>query len=382
MTPATRVATRFKLSMSKARSANQEDVLPILNSFRRVVEVMEKKLGELEAAPSDSLTPFRAAVYMPGVFEVLQKAGVARLFWGVLQQYKIQSSKDRKLIEQASKEFAKGRIQKAKREVAMAVLKKKIDDYKSYLDAAERIINKGEHHLDEASGTTEAAGCFTLINAGGFSPQQMADVVKVVELASSMIKSKGFGKLCYGTVQVTNTVGRSAQVLAFYVLQTDEMYVRGNLKGKQGPAVSTVIHELGHRLHHKFLHSKDAEIQSLYKSLLKGDEAALADALADKSNWPKPGELHEEGGKVYEVERVGLNRSLDYTVEVHLKQDPKVKASIALRSWLNVKGLKKETFVSPYARTSYGENFAEMFAHYVQGTLPDGQTQMLEAIIK
>lgn len=329
------------------------------------------------------MTDLRAAVFIPSVFEVFQRIGGAhRIFWGILQQYKISSASDRKLIEQASQEFSKQRIQKPKREVALAALKKKAELYRSFLEAAERVIQKGELHSDAASGTTDAAGCFTLVNAGGFSPQQMADVVKVVDKASTLIKSKGFGKICYGTIQVTNTVGRSAQVLAFYTPGTDEFFVRGNLKGKQGPAVSTIIHELGHRLHHKFLKSKDAEIQSLYQALLKSDETALKEALADKSKWPKPGDLHEENGKIYVVDRVGLNRTYDYVVQVHRQDEPLAKGSMNLAAWIDRKGLKKENFVSPYARTSYSENFAEMFDHYVEDTLSDGQVQMFEAIVK
>jgi hypothetical protein len=363
--------------------ADAEDITSFIEGFRRALEVMEKKWVELNATRDDKMTAYRAAVYIPSAFEVLQKLGKAhRIFWGILQQYRISAAADRKLIEQASKEFAKDRIQKPKPEVALEALRKKLDLYRSYLEAADRIIKKGERHSDEAAGTLNTAGCFTLVNAGGFSPQQMADVVKVVEKASSLLKAKGFGKVCYGNIQVTNTVGRSSTVLAFYVIQTDELFVRGNLKGKQGPAVSTVIHELGHRLHRKFLMSKDDQIKSMYQALLKGDEAALKEAMDDKANWPQPGATHEESGKIYEVEKVVLNRNLDYVVQVHLKDAPNVKASISLRSWISVKGLKKETFVSAYARTSDGENFAEMFDHYVEGTLPDGQVQMFEAIVK
>jgi len=374
---------RIPESYDRRKLAEAENILALLAEFRRVVDSMEKRWVELSAAQDDSLTTLRASVYLPGTFEVLNRVGAYRIFWGILQQYKISSSADRKLIEQASKEFSKNRIQRVKPDVALEVLKKKVDTYRSYADAADRVIKKGELHNDEASGTTETAGCFTLVNTGDFSAQQMADVAKVVDRASALIKAKGFGKICYGTIQVTNTVNRSSNVLAFYVARTDEFFVRGNLKGKQGPAISTIIHELGHRLHLKFLKSKDAEIETLYKTLLNGDETAFREALNDKANWPKPGDLHKDkDGKVYEVEKVVLNRAYDWVVQVHLKEEPTIKASISLSGWINVKGLKKETFVSPYARTSYVENFAEMFDHYVEETLPDGQVQMLEAVIK
>jgi len=232
------------------------------------------------------------------------------------------------------------------------------------------------------NGTPTKRRCFTLVNAGGFSPQQMADVVKVVDKASSMIKAKGFGRVCYGTIQVTNNVSPGSKVLAFYAIATDELFVRGNLKGQQGPAISTIIHELGHRLHFKFLKSKNDEIESLYNALLRGDRDDLERTLNDKANWPKPGELHEDRGKVYEVDDVGLNRTLDYVVKLHLKGEPAVRVTMPLRSWVSTKGLKKQNFVSLYASKNFEENFAEMFDHYIEGTLPDGQVQMLEAIIK
>lgn len=363
--------------------AEVQDITPLIDGFRRALDVGDKKWAELDATRGDSMTPVRAMVYLPSFFEVTQKYGKAHLiFWGILQQYKISSTSDRKIIEQASKEFSKDRLQRPKREVALEALRKKLDIYRSYLDAAERVIKKGERHTDEAAGTTNDAGCFTLVNAGGFTPQQMEDVVKVVDKASSLIKAKGFGRICYGTIQVTNNISRGSNVLAFYAIATDEMFVRGNLKGKQGPAISTVIHELGHRLHLKFFKSKDNEVKSLYEALMRGDRDDLERTINDKANWPKPGDVHEERGKVYEVDGVELNRTLDYVVKVHLKDAPEIKASMPLRSWISVKGLKKDNFVTPYARTDPGENFAEMFDHYIEGTLPDGQVQMLEAIIK
>jgi hypothetical protein len=182
---------------------------------------------------------------------------------------------------------------------------------------------------------------------------------------------------------VTNNVSNNAKILAFYALQTDEMFVRGNLKGKQSPAVGTFIHELGHRLHVKFLASKNDQIKALYNTLKQGEDGSVRDLLGDKSKWPQPGDPYEEKGKTFEVDRVGLNQALNYTVFLHLQGEPRVKVSLPLQGWMAAKGFRpKEVFITPYARTNYSENFAEMFENYIQGTLPDGQVQMLEAIIK
>jgi hypothetical protein len=373
-------------SYDRRKVADAEDVGPLIAGFRRALETGDKKWVELDEAltKGDTMAAVRAMVYVPGFFEVLKNYGKAHLiFWGILQQYKISSTSDRKLIEQASKEFSKDRLQRPKREAAMEALRKKLDLYRTYLEAAERVVKKGELHADESSGTTEAAGCFTLVNAGGFTPDQMADVAKIVEKASSLVKAKGFGKICYGTIQVTNNVSNNAKVLAFYALQTDEMFVRGNLKGKQNPAVGTFIHELAHRLHVKFLMSKNDQIKAVYDSLKNGEVASVRDLLGDKSKWPQPGETYEEKGLVYEVEGVRLNQALNYVVSLRLKEKPTLRASLPLQAWMANKGHRpKEVFVTPYARTSYSENFAEMFENYILDTLPDGQVQMLEAIIK
>ena len=374
---------RTPYDYDRRKVADVEDLAPMMGALQRALDIGDKKLAEFSAAVGDSMTAPRAMVFLPGFFDVLKTHGKAnRIFWGILQQYKISSSSDRKLIEQASKEFSKERLQRPKREVAVEALKKKLEIYRSYYDAAERVVRKGELHTDEGSGTTEVAGCFTLVNAGGFSTDQVADVVKIVEKASTLVKAKGFGKICYGTIQVTNKIGGSKE-LAFYVLKTDEMFVRGNLKGKQNPAVGTFIHELGHRLHIKFLMSKNDQIKAMYDSLKRGEDGSVKDLLGDKSKWPQPGEPYEEKGRVFEVDRVGLNQALNYTVYMHLKGEPKVRVTIPLQGWMAVKGYRpKEVFITPYARTSYSENFAEMFESYILDTLPDGQVQMLETIIK
>ena len=366
----------------RSKIADAENVYPYLEGFQRALETMRKKYEELASNPGDAMTSARAMVYVPGVFEVLQKVGKAyRLFWGILQQYKIESAKDRKVIEKASREFAKTKLQKPKQEKALAFLKDKIEEYEEYAVTAERILKKGILHLEEGSDTVEAAGCFQLVNAGGVAPQQMEEGSMVVEEGSNLIRAKGFGKVCYGTVQVTNTVSNKSNEIAFYAISTDELFVRGNLRGKQGVAVDTVIHELGHRLHLKFLKNKDAEIKSLYNALLRGEEEAFRGLVSDKTKWPKPGETYQEGQKTYVAEKVGLNRNNDYIVKVHLEGAPEVTGSLSLAAWLQNKGLKPQTFVTPYAKTNYAENFAEMFEHYVLGTLPDGQVQMFEALL-
>lgn len=364
----------------RTKVADAEDVRPLLDAFRRGVASMERKWAELNENQEDSMTPVRALVFLPGAFDVLQRTA-RTLFLGILQQYAIPSAADRKLIEKASKEFSKTRIQRPKREKALEALRAKVEEYQAFADAAERVLRKGVLHTNEGSETTTVAGCFTLVNTGGFTSSQMADVVKVVEKAAAMIKAKGFSRICYGTIQVTNTVSSSSRVLAFYHVSKDELFVRGNLKGKQGPALDTIIHELGHRMHLKFLKSKDKEIKGIYDALARGEDLALQEALKDKTNWPKPGDTIQEGKTTYVVEKVELNRRYDYVVHLHRQEDPLRKATMPLRAWLSEKGGKASTFVSAYAKTNPAENFAEMFARYVEGTLPGEQVRLLETVL-
>lgn len=365
----------------RQKFADVEDIAPIMTSFGRGLDVMKRKIEEFEAQAKagDSMADHRASAFTEGAFDVFKhQASVEVLFWNILQQYRTPSAKERRAIERGSKEFSKSRLRRPKRGQGLDTLRKKYDEYLSYYEAAKAVIDKGAKHTDEDADTTLKAGPFTLVNVGGFPDKKMAVVAKIAEEAARLIKAKGFGKICYGNIQVTNRLINNTA--AFYAIKTDELFVRGKVQGKDA-AVYTLLHELGHRLDYKFLKGSKEAIKSMYEVLLKGEDTALEEAIADKTNWPEPGEEIKEGAKVFVVDRVGINRNYERTVYMHLKEEPRATAHISLKAWMGRKDIATSDFVSAYARTSPRENFAEMFAGYCLNTLEDGLVQMLESVL-
>lgn len=357
----------------RTKRADAEDYRR-LRVFEKIVDHLKTK--ESKVMNSGPYGVAEASVAVKVAFEGVKKFGAAPLFLEILRQYKM-APKDRKVMETAAKTFAKGSV-RVQRSKAIETYVKMLKAYTLFLEVAQRVVAKGTLHTD--SDTTLTAGPFTLINTGGFDAKQMEVAQKVVIQAAKALQSKGLGKVCYGDIQITNSIDNSTRTLAFYLIGKDEMYVRANLKGKQGPAVTSVIHELGHRLHYKYLKSKDAELKEIYRSIKNQENAQLKEYLQDKSQHPKPGETIKEGRTTYVVTGLGYNRrTYEPTVELENEKDPNRKASLPLKAWFQNKG-HAMAFVSNYASTTYEENFAEMIAFYCEGLLPDDQVAMLKGL--
>lgn len=362
-------------SYDRRRFASSDELITLLNQFQRGVDSVEKQQEAIGV--DDNYALLRTAYLIASAFKLFKQLGVGQLFLGLIQQYQM-SSADRKVIERAAKAFARNSMRKPKPEQALEVFQKTTQGYRTYIETARKVLREGKTHTDEDSGTTLQAGCLTLVNAGGFNDKQMGDVQKVTENVVKKLKAKGLGRVCYGTAQVTRSIAGSKN-LAFYLVGKDQLFIRGNLRGKQGFAEDTLLHELGHRLHYKFLKSKDDEIKAIYKRL-SGDQKAILDAMErDKSQWPQPGETMQSGRKTYVVDKVTISTKYNYVVLMHDQKKPEAKASVALRKWFQYE--KGGSFVSHYASTDYAENFAEMITHYCQGTLPDDQVRMLETVL-
>jgi hypothetical protein len=229
------------------------------------------------------------------------------------------------------------------------------------------------------------AGPFTLVNTGGFSPETMAKVKAVVEEAARLIEAKGLGVILYGDIYVTNTINRS-RILAFYEPDTDEMFVRANIK-KDFDTTRTVIHELGHRLDFMFMRTRtySVELQNLY---------AKVRSLHRDQMW----ERDREFGESVKIGDVVTIRGKNYSVAEMMIATVRLKAADAdpAKPWTHT--ITREAlaqlmaghthlsgpfgaFVSKYASTSPIENFAEMFAFWALGKLPEQQaTWLVEAM--
>lgn len=356
-----------------------------LGKFDTLVQGLEEKTREILADPDARMSQVRAAVIITGTFDFLIRIGARPLFRGLLRGYQLNDDpKARKVVERANKTFYKSRMQRPKPEKAIEALKKFTVEMLLFRHVAKGLLKSGKFHSDEGSTTLVKAGPFTLVNTGGFSDKMMADVAKVVVKAAQLLSGHGFSKVCYGNVQVTNTVSSSTRVLAFYTPSRDELFIRANLRGKQGPALLSVIHELGHRLHLKFLKSNDREIKELYAAIGDRDRQLLWELRQDPDKHPKPGDTLRQGNSTYVVTQKELHRQggqlhVSVTRQVKFGELPGPERTIKLDDWFKV--TDQLAFVTAYAGTNYKENFAEMIAYYCTGRLPDDQVEMLKTVL-
>ena len=389
-----RVAARYQQKIAES-IGNPED---LIRAFERGVTNfadMEPLIPEMERAMKNLETcsgpqcdedrtfvrqnEYRFVAKTTVSFQFLQVPG-SQLFLALLQQYEL-SGNLRKVIEQSAKFWAKIRVQRAAKGKEVETYKKHLALYRSQLEAAKAALKSPVRGQGGEIDPTLKVGPFRVINTGEFPPETMETISKVVEKAHHLLTSKGLGKVCYGDVLVSNTLARP-NVLAFYLTDKDEFFIRANLKGKETNAVQTLIHELAHRLQFKFMKSKEAEIKSIYTKLTWKERDRDRAVLSDPALKPQPGETLPYKGETLVVTKVVYD-----TVHLTIPDEPNSKLSMPLRTWLKVKGIDTSnhgggsSFITPYAATNFEENFAEMVSYYCLGKLPRDQEEMLEAIL-
>jgi hypothetical protein len=319
-----------------------------------------------------------------------QRAQAPFLFLGILQQYDLPPNV-RKSVEAAAK-YHSSRRKAPSRDDALQAYMKMMSLIRGQLDAAKAAIMLGKPR-GSAEGQPEAgqadlrAGPFRIVNTGGFDDKTMAEVQAVVEKSAQLLQAKGISQVLYGDVLVSRTLSKQ-NVLAFYLPQKDEMFVRANLRGKQHDAVRTICHELGHRLHFKFLKAKDQEIRRIYAQVArKTDWATKKNKIQEvlKDHPVLPGDtLVGKKNTIYEVTGTGYGKG-GIQVELRRKDNPTLKAHIGLEGYLMTKGLLTDqdlsSFVTSYAQRNHEENFAEMIAFYCLDKLPEDQVEMLKAVL-
>ena len=315
------------------------------------------------------------AVSLPRMYARMHEAGGGKVFLALLQQLSFTDKRLRKRIEKGGEFYGRTRVQKPKSDQGLDVFQKTFEQYEAQLKTIQEAIAKGVPHGAEGGEATKLpAGPFTVVNTGGFSDEDMETAVKLVTKATALLKQHGYGKVCYGDIYLSNTVG-PPRWAAFYSTDKDEMFIRGNLKRKFDSALHTIIHELGHRYEYRFL--KGNVTRDLYRAIDRQTEMS-----EEKLPWPKSGERVMQKGVVFEVV------TTEYTgrsVQVKLKMtdgSPGVY-KVPLQGYHQLTGKRNPAgkFVSQYARKDQHENFAEMVAHHCLGTLPQEQVDLLEAII-
>jgi len=362
--------------------ANTDETIVALGSILQ--STRERIRDIVEKIPQDNYVPQRVAALLKVTFQLMQRAGAAQAFIDIIRLYEL-NPRDRKVIEAASRMFSKSRIV-IKPEKALAVYEDWLYEVDTAIETARAALHRNERHVDMGSTTTRAVGSFTLINTGGFPDKTMAECGKVVEKAEKLLRAKGLGKVCYGPVHVTNTIHK-ATTLAFYLRGDDTMYIRANLKGKVGPALRSVIHELAHRLQYRFLAAKKRDIDVLYRALKDKQRASLDALLMDRSLWPKEGDTQEYKGETFIFDKVDITSRANLKAIFRLPDHPGYRLDVGLGGFIAEKYPEKlqsakQTFITPYAATDPDENFADMVAYYCQDALPADQVAMLEPILR
>lgn len=229
------------------------------------------------------------------------------------------------------------------------------------------------------------AGCFRVVNTGGFDKKVMDLSEREAATAARLVAEKGFAQVCYGDVYVTQRISKD-NVLAFYSYGEDRMYVRAHAKkGEAALVVDTFIHELGHRLDGRFFKPEGhQELKKVFAQWTRRKAASPRTSTFD----PKPGVRFSDPKRpdtVYEIEGVAyVGRGNTPSVIMHVVDDPqKTHLRITLEALKRSLGgkLEDDPFPSVYAATEARELFAELFMVYVLGTATQEQAETFERIL-
>lgn len=250
---------------------------------------------------------------------------------------------------------------------------KALFEFKKAVDTALEVVATAPA-ISEGSGLSYTAGGFSLVNTGGFSDEVMRVMQDALNRADRLLKGSGLGKVCYGKVYVTRQVNKNNNVLAYYTIGTDDLYVRAGKEKLSKRALLTIIHELGHRFDFKFLKDQQGKIE-LYRSLMRKAASPLKPPqVGDTAPYATGGEAtvtDVDDRYVYFVSPSGAKDKM--TIR---RWWDSVPSEVKLQAHPTYEG-----FVTPYAATNPVENFAEMFAFYVTGDLPINQSVEFEKLV-
>lgn len=349
--------------------------------LRQLIEHFSQQRAEIiRLGEDDYWARVNAAANVKALFHIAKRHRIDDAFLFVLQSFDM-VPRDRKVIEKAAMLLSRSHKRAPAPAQAVVTYLKTLLEYELYSRTLDRVLDSGRLHQ---GGPT--SGTFTLINAGGFSTKVMDSVVARVADASKLLSAKGLDRVLYGDVHVVNTIRRSARVLAFYTVNDDGLFIRANVpKASHDSGVDAVVHELAHRLHFKFLRQEMNPGQS-FPSILWAPNSAADRALFDVYQRlktkdvqkildyePVVGDTVESKGVTFEV--VGRKGQ-----QILFRGPEGIKARLPIEAYMQMKG-EPSVFISPYARTAYQENFAEMVRAYCRDALPADQVQMLRGVI-
>lgn len=251
--------------------------------------------------------------------------------------------------------------------------------FRAQIVLAKEAISGGVSHDAESSKTTLQAGPFRLVNTGRFTDEQMQNVAAVVKEAARLLTDIGLARVCYGDVLMSRKISRD-NVLAFYMAQHDEMFVRGDVPDSDSDSLlETVIHELGHRLQFKFLNrAANEEIDTVYSVAKRLKKQRSSDAHF----FPRPGtKIETPVGEVTFLGHQGLGivSYLGPNGESRVAKSDAWKAS--MEAWDHHYG-RDAYFISHYASGTAFENFAELVRFVTLGKAAPVFVDQLVSILK
>jgi len=341
------------------------------------------RLLELEKEWRDMGIASMLSTAINGGFSYAQQ-NCQNLFLSILQGLALPPALNRK-VQAASRWWSKSSIRLTKRKEwwvrrfydneVLLVFPKLLSTFREQVAVAREALAKGKPH-GEAVETRLQAGPFTLINTGNFKPEVMETVKEVVEKASKAMTGAGFGKVCYGDIHVSKTITKSTTA-AFYLVTSDEMFVRANLKPSHD-TLKTVCHELAHRLQFVFLSGKKREIEALYDKIAMS--VRYGQGASDMQGWPERGQVVQYKGDTLTVLNVDTrNNKIEFGEPPAPGVYQRKVYTAPLQWWAkNIEG--RETvlgenysgFITDYARRGGPESFIFLCQHSLSGLQGSG----------
>lgn len=258
--------------------AEKEKYLHTLRWVKSDVGRAQRKLSDLVADKVDGVHPSERTRASEKAFAY----SATRLYYGVLsdvgagvvktnnallgglREYKLEK-KDRAIVERAlttmhiGLEHLSGRDSDTVAEEVARVLG-------GLGRAADVVLAALEKDLSgDACSRAEClvAGCFRVVNAGDFDSRVMRIAVDQAAEAARLVAGFGYSGVCYGDVYVVRSLGKKS-MLAFYSNSEDRLYIKAqSALGGREVQTAAIVHELGHRLHRRFL--DEGKMEQLFR---------------------------------------------------------------------------------------------------------------------
>ena len=223
------------------------------------------------------------------------------------------------------------------------------------------ISPKNVHTLfPELEGMTLGDDNDRVLKVGGFEiiydkEKEGKHLKELIGAGCDLLSKHKYEKICYGKVVATPNL--KTPVLANYNIRDDFIRV-SNKARKRDDAVRTLVHELGHRLYHKFLKkSQHEKIKEKYNEM-----------LADKFQIAIGDRFEMDGREITILDTEWTRSGVRYLYSKEGKFYSATAAALSLRKFLgNKEGKETSKKVHPfqvslYARKDAEEFFSEVFS--------------------